>query len=95
MATAGMVCMFTPAGVMVGWKQLPTPESVGDIVDFLRCLKVGELLTLVVWEYRAKCGGHWFGGGPAFSAFMPVLCVAASWNTGPGIHWLAFRISVR
>lgn len=43
MATAGMICMFTPGGIMVGWKQLPTPASVHDVVDFLRRLKVCEL----------------------------------------------------
>lgn len=37
-----MICMFTPAGVMVAWKVLTTPESPYDIVDFVRCFKVSE-----------------------------------------------------
>lgn len=41
-ATAGMVCVFTPAGVMVAWKVLPTAESPYDIVDFIVWGKVGK-----------------------------------------------------
>lgn len=81
-ATAGMVCVFTPAGVMVAWKVLPTPESPYDVVDFVRWSKVGELVTLSVWNTPCEVWGcHWFGGGPAFSAFMPTLRVGASLNT--------------
>eukprot|EP00903_Cladosiphon_okamuranus_P021995 g20222.t1 len=39
-ATADMVCFFTPAGVMVGSKVLATHESPSDVVDFVRCMKV-------------------------------------------------------
>lgn len=49
-ATASVVCVFTPAGVMVAWKVLPTPESVYDVVDFVRWLKVGEALPAAVWS---------------------------------------------
>lgn len=45
-ATAGMVCVFTPAGVMVAWKVLPTAESPNDVVDFMRWMKVGKRLYL-------------------------------------------------
>lgn len=45
-ATAGMVCVFTPAGVMVAWKVLPTAESSFDVVDFIRWFKVSNLFVL-------------------------------------------------
>lgn len=46
-ATAGMICVFTPAGVMVGMKVLSTAESVYDVVDFVRWMKVGILCILL------------------------------------------------
>lgn len=42
-ATAGMICVFTPAGVMVACRVLPTHESPYDVVDFMTYLKVGSL----------------------------------------------------
>eukprot|EP00752_Nemacystus_decipiens_P015187 g13523.t1 len=50
-ATAGMVCVFTPAGVMVAWKVLPTAESPYDIVDFMAWQKVHPYLL----SYDAAC----------------------------------------
>lgn len=56
-ATAGMVCAFTPAGVMVAWKVLPTPESVYDVVDFMRWMKVSKLLAFPFPLRRLKSLG--------------------------------------
>lgn len=35
LSTTGMVCAFTPSGVMVACKVLPTPESPYDVFDFV------------------------------------------------------------
>lgn len=78
-----MVCVFTPAGVMVAWKVLPTPESVYNVVDFTRWFKVGELITLCS---RVECGDVFLvNGGPRVTLTPTLLireevvaCVGAS-----------------
>lgn len=61
-STAGMVCAFTPSGVMVACKVLPTPESPYDVVDFVTWMKVRVVVRLVLGRHRiAVCVCVCFG----------------------------------
>ncbi|CAB1101680.1 unnamed protein product [Ectocarpus sp. CCAP 1310/34] len=53
-ATAGMVCVFTPAGVVVAWKVLPTAESPNNVVDFMRWMRWMKVKPYLL-SYDAAC----------------------------------------
>lgn len=60
---SSMVCAFTPSGVMVACKVLPTPESPSDVVDFVAWMKVSVSVRLVFASHCHVCAVVYVCGG--------------------------------